>query len=207
RQTIDGFDRNLAATARRSEELAQGLDDLPATLRVADKVLGRVPGTAAVALPLLRDLLPAAQALPAVAADLRPFLAELRPTLVDLRPALASLVAVLDETHNLADENRRLLDKAHAVVPPTTAVLSSLLPAIDFLRPYTPELAGLIANLASASANYDANGHFLRVWTTAGTSTLIGAPALSPLVDQIPDRRPGELEGQPITDATGSPVR
>ena len=200
RQTIDGFDRNLAATARRSEELAQGLDELPATLRAADKVLGRVPGAAAAALPLLRDLLPAAQALPAAAADLRPFLIELRPTLAELRPALAALVGVLDETPSL-------LDKAHAVVPPTTAVLSSLLPAIDFLRPYTPELAGLIANLSSASANYDANGHFLRVWTTAGTSTVVGAPALSPLIEQIPERRPGELEGQPVTDAAGSPVR
>ncbi|HEY3238915.1 MAG TPA: MlaD family protein [Acidimicrobiia bacterium] len=200
RQTIDGFDRNLAATAGRSEQLAEGLDDLPATLRAADRVLGRVPGTAQAALPLLRDLLPAAEALPAAARDLRPFLAELRPALADLRPALQSLAAVLDETPSL-------LDTAHAVVPPTTAVLSSLLPAIDFLRPYTPELAGLIANLASASANYDANGHFLRVWTTAGTSTVIGAPALSPLIDQVPDRRPGELEGQPITDATGSSVR
>jgi phospholipid/cholesterol/gamma-HCH transport system substrate-binding protein len=200
RQTIDGFDRNLTATVGRTEELAQGLDQLPATLQAADRVLGKVPATAAAALPLLRDLLPAAQAMPAAAADLRPFLAELRPALADLRPALLSLAAVLDETP-------ALLDKAHAVVPSTTAVISSLLPAIDFLRPYTPELAGLIANLSSAAANYDANGHFLRVWTTGGTASLIGvAPDLG-LIDQVPNRRPGELEGQPIADATGSPLR
>ncbi|MGH8993433.1 MAG: MlaD family protein, partial [Acidimicrobiia bacterium] len=200
RQTIDGFDRNLAVTARRSEELAEGLDNLPATVAAADRVLGRVPAATAAALPLLRDLLPAVEAMPAAARDLRPFLVELRPTLAELRPALFSLAAVLEATPSL-------LDTAHAVVPPTTSLLSSLLPVLDYLRPYTPELAGVLSNLSSASANYDANGHFLRVWTTAGTSTLIGGPALSPLVESVPDRRPGELEGQPVADAAGSPVR
>jgi phospholipid/cholesterol/gamma-HCH transport system substrate-binding protein len=197
RGIIDGFDRNLAQTAQRSEELAAGLDELPATLRTADSVLGRVPPAAAASLPLLRDLLPAVEALPAAAADLRPFLAELRPTLAELRPALVSLAAVLGETPSL-------LDKAHAVVPPVTGVLSSLLPVLDYLRPYTPELAGLIANLNSASANYDANGHFLRVYVSGG---LLTAGVLNPAIRQNPDRRPGELEGQPLTDAAGSSVR
>jgi phospholipid/cholesterol/gamma-HCH transport system substrate-binding protein len=137
------------------------------------------------------------EALPAAAADLRPFLAELRPTLAELRPALVSLAAVLGETPSL-------LDKAHAVVPPVTGVLSSLLPVLDYLRPYTPELAGLIANLNSASANYDANGHFLRVYVSGG---LLTAGVLNPAIRQNPDRRPGELEGQPLTDAAGSSVR
>ncbi len=200
RQTIDGFDRNLAATARRAETLAEGLDQLPGTLQAAEKVLGRVPSTTAAALPLLSDLLPAAQALPAAAADLRPFLAELRPTLTELRPVLVSLSAFLDETPGL-------LDRTHAVVPPYTGVASSLLPAFDFLRPYTPELAGLVSNLSSASANYDSLGHFLRVWTTSGTTSAVGSGVLSPLIHREPARAPGELEGQPVTDAAGSPVR
>lgn len=201
RGIIDGFDRNLAQTAKRSEELAAGIEELPATLRAADSVLGRVPPAAAAALPLLRDLLPAVEALPAAAADLRPFLAELRPTLGELRPALVSLGAVLDETPSL-------LDKAHAVVPPLTGVLSSLLPVLDYLRPYTPELAGLISNLASASANFDANGHFLRVYVSSG-SLLLGSVTgqLNPGITANPDRLPGELEGQPLTDAAGSSVR
>lgn len=201
RGIIDGFDRNLAQTAKRSEELAAGLGELPATLRAADSVLGRVPPAAAASLPLLRDLLPAVEALPAAAADLRPFLAELRPTLGELRPALASLAAVLDETPTL-------LDKAHAVVPPVTGVLSSLLPVLDHLRPYTPELAGVISNLGSASANYDANGHFLRIYVSSG-SLLLGSVTgqLNPAITANPSRPPGELEGQPLTDAAGSSVR
>ena len=73
----------------------------------------------------------------------------------------------------MLDETPSLLDEAHAVVPPVTGVLSSLLPVLDYLRPYTPELAGLLSNLASASANYDANGHFLRVYVSSG-SLLLG---------------------------------
>jgi phospholipid/cholesterol/gamma-HCH transport system substrate-binding protein len=201
RGIIDGFDRNLARTAKRSEELAAGLDELPATLRTADSVLGRVPPAAAAALPLLRDLLPAVEALPAAAADLRPFLTELGPALAELRPALVSLAAVLDETPTL-------LDKAHAVVPPVTGVVSSLLPVLDYLRPYTPELAGVISNLASASANYDVNGHFLRIYVSSG-SLLLGSVTgqLNPAITKNPDRPPGELEGQPLTDAAGSSVR
>ena len=201
RSQIDGFDRNLVFTARQAEVLARGLDDLPATLRAADKVLGRLPASTAAALPLLADLVGVADALPAAAADLRPFLAELRPAVADLRPVLESLAAFLDETPGM-------LDRTHGVVPPLTGVLSSLLPVVDFLRPYTPELAGLLSNLSSASANYDTHGHFLRVWTTLGTVSKDDSPDLiSPLVRRNPDRTPGELEGQPLTDAAGSPVR
>jgi phospholipid/cholesterol/gamma-HCH transport system substrate-binding protein len=201
RGIIDGFDRNLARTADRAEDLAAGLDELPATLRSADSVLGKVPPAAAASLPLLRDLLPAVEALPAAAADLRPFMAELRPALAELRPALVSLAAVLDETPTL-------LDKAHAVVPPLTSVLASLLPVLDHLRPYTPEVAGLLSNLASASANYDANGHFLRIYASSGSLLFAGqSDIISPNVRQKPDRRPGELAGQPLVDAAGSAVR
>jgi phospholipid/cholesterol/gamma-HCH transport system substrate-binding protein len=128
-------------------------------------------------------------------------MAELRPALAELRPALGSLAAVLDETPSL-------LDKAHAVVPPVTGVVASLLPVLDYLRPYTPEVAGLLANLGSASANYDANGHFLRVYVTSG-SLLLGSATgqLNPAITKNPDRAPGELQGQPLTDATGSAVR
>jgi phospholipid/cholesterol/gamma-HCH transport system substrate-binding protein len=201
RGIIDGFDRNLAQTADRADELARGLDELPATLRSADSVLAKVPPAAAASLPLLRDLLPAVEALPAAAADLRPFMAELRPALAELRPALGSLAAVLDETPSL-------LDKAHAVVPPVTGVVASLLPVLDYLRPYTPELAGLVANLNSATANYDANGHFLRIYVSSGSLLLGGVTGqLNGGIAKNPDRAPGELEGQPLTDAAGSPVR
>jgi phospholipid/cholesterol/gamma-HCH transport system substrate-binding protein len=201
RQTIDGFDRNLEAVSGQAGALGEAIDKLPATLAQARSALAKVPGAAAAAVPLLRDLLPAAPALPAAAADLRPFLADLGPTLVDLKPTLAALSNLLVETPGL-------LDRAHAVVPPATGLVASLLPAIDFLRPYTPELAGALANFASASANYDRNGHYVRIFVSSGSAFLDGSPfLLNPALSQHPARKPGELVGQPVTDAAGSTVR
>jgi phospholipid/cholesterol/gamma-HCH transport system substrate-binding protein len=197
RQTIDGFDRNLEAVSGQAGALGQAIDKLPATLGQAQSALAKVPGAAAAAVPLLRDLLPAAQALPAAAADLRPFLADLGPTLVDLKPTLAALSDLLVETPGT-------LDRAHAVLPPATGLVASLLPAIDFLRPYTPELAGAIANFASASANYDRNGHYVRIFVSSGSAFLDASPfVLNPALSQHPERRPGELVGQPLSDARG----
>jgi phospholipid/cholesterol/gamma-HCH transport system substrate-binding protein len=197
RQTIDGFDRNLEAVSGQAGALGQAIDKLPGTLAQAQSALGKVPGAAAAAVPLLRDLLPAAQALPAASADLRPFLADLGPTLVDLKPTLAALSGLLVETPGT-------LDRAHSVLPPATGLVASLLPAIDFLRPYTPELAGAIANFASASANYDRNGHYLRIFASSGSAFLDESPfLLNPALSQKPDRKPGELVGQPMTDARG----
>ncbi|HVW33433.1 MAG TPA: MlaD family protein [Acidimicrobiia bacterium] len=201
RQTIDGFDRNLQAVSGQADALGQAIDELPSTLQQASATLGQVPPAVAAAVPLLRDLLPAAQALPAAAADLRPFLADLGPALVDLRPTLDALAGLLVETPST-------LDAAHAVVPPATSLVAALSPAIDFLRPYTPELAGAVTNLASASANYDANGHYIRIFLSSGSALLDESPfLLNPALSQHPARKPGELVGQPLTDAAGSAVR
>jgi phospholipid/cholesterol/gamma-HCH transport system substrate-binding protein len=201
RGTIDGFDRNLQALAEKDAALRDALDDLPATLRAASAALGRLPGAVGASVLLLDDLRPGVEALAPMAADLRPFLAELRPTLAELRPMMAALGGVLAETPGL-------LDRAHSAVPATTRLVTALLPAIDFLRPYTPELVGSLTNFGSASANYDKNGHYLRIYVSSGSNLLIGSPdPPNPTIEENPQRRPGELEGQPLTDATGSKVR
>ena len=62
----------------------------------------------------------------------------------------------------------------------------------------------MISNLASASANFDAHGHFLRVYVSSGSLLLGGITGqLNPAITKNPSRPPGELEGQPLTDARG----
>ena len=202
RGTIDGFERNMTAMARQDEALRAALDDLPATLHQASAALARVPAASRAAVPLLGDLQSAAEAMPEAARDLRPFLSELAPTLQALPPTVASLGDLLVETPGL-------LDHVHEAVPPTTTAVAALLPAIDFLRPYTPEIAGVLANFGSAAANYDANGHYLRVFVSAGSASGVGSPLPpTPMLRSNPHRSPGELEGQsqPV-DAAGSRVR
>jgi phospholipid/cholesterol/gamma-HCH transport system substrate-binding protein len=200
RDTVDGFERNMTAMARQDEALRAALDDLPATLRQADAALARVPGAARAAVPLLGDLRSATEAMPEAARDLRPFLAELGPTLDELQPTVVSLGGLLTETPGL-------LDHVHTAVPGASTAVAALLPALDFLRPYTPEIAGLFANFGSAAANYDANGQYVRVFVSGGSASGVGSPlGPSPSVRSNPQRAPGELEGQPV-DAAGSRVR
>lgn len=200
RETIDGFDRNMSAVARQEDALREGLDELPGTLRQATDVFDRLPAAADASVPLLEDLRSATEALPAAARDLRPFLAELRTTLTELRPTLASLASLLEETPSM-------LDRAHSAVPDTTRAVAALLPAIDFLRPYTPEIAAIPSNFGSAAANYDANGHYLRVFNGTGTLSNVDQDSnKDPLVRENRHRPPGSLE-KPRTDAVGSRVR
>jgi phospholipid/cholesterol/gamma-HCH transport system substrate-binding protein len=141
------------------------------------------------------------EALPGVAGDLRPLVDDLGPALSQLRPTLASLNQVLAETPSL-------LDRVHGTVPPLTTALSSLMPVLEFLRPYTPEVASALVNGGSAVASYDANGHYIRVLGGGGSNTLHQDPAgsRSPFVHQNRKRPPGTLEEPPRNDAAGSPI-
>ncbi len=211
RQDVRDVVADLTALSQRTAQERSSLDDtlqaLPGTLTQATKTLDRVPATVAAADPLLKDAAPLAAQLPAVSADLRPLLQDLRPALQDLRPALTQLSTVLKSTPGL-------LDGANAVLPGLTQVTKGGLPALDFLRPYTPEAAGWLANWGSSTANYDVYGNYTRIYVQAGASSLnespgIAGPALGDLglVKTNPQRQPGELEGQPWTDANGTPIR
>ena len=205
---VDGLEKFMTAGARRDEALAAGLDVLPSTLQAASGALDRLPGAAAAAVPLLQDLRPVADLLGPVSAQLAPVLAELRPTLAAFRPALSSLAGLLDVTPDL-------LATAGGFLPEANRSLTAFLPTVDFLRPYSPELAGAVANFASAAANYDRNGHYIQVIGAGSSSSFNRQPDRTfPSQTTNLDRKPGELEDQPwananagAVDANGSPIR
>lgn len=193
--------------AQQRAALDQTLKALPGALKQATATLDDVPTTVAAADPLVRDAAPLAAQLKGAAEDLRPLLQDLRPTLQDLRPTLAQVSTVLGDTPGL-------LDGTAAVLPGLTQTTKGVLPALDFLRPYTPELAGWLSNWGSASANYDVYGNYARIYVQAGAASLNESPSvLGPAlagtgaVRTNPRRQPGELEGQPWTDANGSSIR
>lgn len=202
---------DMTALAERTATVRGPLDrtlaELPATLDQALGTLGQVPSTVQAADPLVRDAAPLAAELRGAAEQLRPLLQDLRPTLQNLRPALDSAAVVLQDTP-------ALLDRTDAVLPGLTQLTEGALPALDFLRPYTPELAGWLSNWGSAAANYDVYGNYARIYVQAGGASLnespgAAGPALGSagLVRTNPQRQPGELEGQPWTDANGSGMR
>jgi phospholipid/cholesterol/gamma-HCH transport system substrate-binding protein len=197
-EQLSGF---VNAAAQQREQLQKGLEKLPGTLATAQRTLGDIPGAVDEAVPLLEDLKPGMDRLPPVAAKMRPILTDLRPTVGDLRPMLEATDSVLQSAPDL-------LDSAHATLPGAATTFNELSPALNFIRPYTPEIIGWFANWGSSAANYDSHGHYMRVTIPGGPSSFVGNPGPMPpgfASDSYP--APGAIGGQPWTDAFGSGMR
>lgn len=199
--TVQNLSQFANGTAAQREQLRASLRELPPTLRTARSTLDTVPGAVDQSLPLLQDLRPAAAKLPQVARNLSPLLSDLRPATAELKPTLESAQGLLARTP-------AMLDSAHAVLPGAKNAVDRATPALSFLRPYTPELTGWLANWGSATANRDSYGNYARIWVQGGAGNVNANPGVMPPgVGKKSTRVPGELEGQPWTDATGSGMR
>lgn len=199
--TVTGLQDAMGSLAGQDRQLAAALDELPTTLSSAEETLEAVTPTVDVARPVVQDLRPVADRLPQVASDLAPLLRDARPLTSELRAATPDLVRTLNSSP-------ALLDELQALLPGLNRAGDALLPAVDFLRPYTPELVGWLSNWGSIGSGYDQNGRYARIWVNAGPGNVNEAPwEEPPLVRRNPYRLPGELEGQPWTDAFGSEVR
>ena len=221
-QIVTQFDQTMGIVAQRDESLEQvvtslaamtdtvagqekalgsTLGKLPPVLERATTTLDRVRGTVDRTVPLLETLAPATGHLKPVARNLRPLLRDLRPTVAQLRPTLDSLSELLGVTPGL-------IDGSIATIPEADRAMTGLTPALDFLRPYTPELAGWASNWGSAGGNHDANGHYTRFHVLTGLEAPIGSTSTTgPGVTQNLTPKPGDPVGQPWTDAYGSEMR
>lgn len=200
-QVVHGLGAATGTMVGEREQLAQSLELLPQTLRRANTTLGHVPGVVDEAVPLLDELAPATERLPAVAASLRPVLADLRPTIAELRPTLDAASELLQYTPGL-------LDTGTETLPQLNEAFTGLEPTLDFLRPYTPEFAGVMSNWGSMSANFDANGHYSRIFVQTGMEAANVNPGVTgPGVETNATPMPGELVDQPWADAFGSGMR
>ena len=210
--TLSDRDQELAATvenlgllvesaAQQQTQITEALDDLPATLEAGTEFFGNVPAAVDETVPLLEDLRPATDQLPAVAAKLNPVLTDLRPTVAELRPTLAAASSLLSETPGL-------LDAGSATLPSLESALGSLQPAVTFLRPYTPEVIGFLTNWTSLFSAKNAAGHFGRALVPASATSFNSNPGiLPPGMTQWEAPSPGQLVGQSWTDANGDAVR
>ena len=201
RSSIRDLDAQQTALAANDEALAAALEELPSTLEGARATLGKVPGTVQAASPLLGELTTSVEALPAFTDEVSPLLKDLNPTLGSTRSALDSLADLLGVTPELLMSSTRLL-------PEVDKATGRLLPALSFLRPYTPEITGYFTNWASAGQQYLGQYHVARIKAQEGTTTPIGVlNALPPGVTQDETPVPGSNVGQAWTDATGSRIR
>jgi phospholipid/cholesterol/gamma-HCH transport system substrate-binding protein len=184
----------------RRQELGKTLETLPDVLEEGQKTFDVVPDAVDETIPLLEDLEPASEQLADTSKNLEPVLRDLRPAVQDLRPALGSLAKLLNETP-------AMMDAGAATFPDIDKALKGSQPAVDFLRPYTPEIVGWLSNWASQAGNYDSNGHYSRFGILHGAESVIPAVAKGAGVTQNTEPKPGDPVEQPWEDAYGDGVR
>jgi len=189
-----------SSVATEQEAISAMLKQLPSTIDTARTTLGKVPSASEETVGLLNDLEPSTQRLRSVSKNLAPVLVDLRPTVAELRPLLGAADQLLQQTP-------ALLDSSHAVLPDLDAMLADLAPAIAFLRPYTPDGVGGLFNWGQAFAPYDGAGHTWAGLLAPGTNALNESLVPLPTARQNPEPYPGQAEGQPWIDATGSKVQ
>ncbi|HVV11261.1 MlaD family protein [Amycolatopsis sp.] len=202
RQVVQNLTAATDALAAEQAQLQQALGALPSTLDTARQAMDRVPAAVDAATPLLQDARPATQQLSSLAQNLSPLLIDLRPTIADLRPALRSATTLLQNTP-------ALLDSAHGVLPGVSQAASQLIPALTFLRPYTPDVMGWLSNWSAAFANYDAQGHYFHGVVQVSPSIFDDNPGANAGLKGGPNSTPapGMAAGTPWMDANGSAPR
>jgi len=198
--SVVGLNQVTGVVADRQSELSRALAELPTTLDNANATLAAVPGPVDKTGDLLAELRPATKSLPHVSAQLSPVMRDLRPAVAELRPTLTWLSELLQYTPGL-------LSVADQTVPGATTAVTSLRPMVSFLRPYTPELTGWLANWTSIFGSQAAAGNYARALITVGASSFNNNPgAFVPGQSVDPTPGPGSIVDQPW-DANGDGMR
>ena len=170
----------LGAVVNQNDSLSRSLVALPGTLRQANTTFVNLRST-------LDDLDPLVAASYPATENLAPFLRRVAGVATDGKPVFRDLAKVVNlpgANNDLADTLKLLpdvKDSGDTAFPASIDAMNASQPNLAFIRPYTPDLFGLVAKLGQTTAYYDANGHYARVNTTAanvfsydgGTNSLV----------------------------------
>ena len=173
---------NANATARaigdENVALARALGLLPPTLRKANTTfvnlraaLGDLDVLVAESKPATKDLAPFFRAL-------RPLVARRRAD--DPRPALPDQEERPGQRPDRPDAEAAAARASCASVafPRSIKALQKSQPVIEYIRPYTPDLAGWLTKFGQGASNYDAHGHFARIQPMFNPFSITSAPLL-----------------------------
>ena len=159
---VSNGNQALGAIASQNDALDRTLVALPPALRQANTTFFNLRLT-------LDDLDPLVETAKPATKNLAPFLRQLKPVVSKSVPVFKDLrIAVNKEGKNndLADAAGKLVairNAADRASEPTVQAMIDAEPTFTFLRPYAPDLLNTIGKFGQISANYDANGHYVRV--------------------------------------------
>jgi phospholipid/cholesterol/gamma-HCH transport system substrate-binding protein len=167
----------ISSTATTLRAVASQREALADTLRRAPTLLNRPGGALGELRETVRQLRPALREMRPVAPRLINVLRELVPTSRQARPVITQLNTLLPPL----ERGLRGLPATRTVAVPalrsTVRTLIALLPIVDGLRPYTPEIVnGVVSGLgARATGYFDANGHFARIQVNQAPNATAGS--------------------------------
>jgi phospholipid/cholesterol/gamma-HCH transport system substrate-binding protein len=172
---VGNADQTAAAIGDENVALGQALGLLPTSLRKANTTFVNLRSTLDDLDPLVAESKPATK-------KLAPFLAALRPLVHDAKPTirdLSNLIRAPGANNDLIDllvKMPRLESLASQVFPRSINALQQAQPVVEYIRPYTPDLAGWFTKFGESAATYDANGHYARIQPLFNAFSVVGTP-------------------------------
>jgi len=188
---IGNANQTAAAIGDENVALAQTLDRLPQTMRIANTTFVNLRATLDDLDVLVAESKPATRRLPEFLRALRPLVRDARPTIRDLR-TLIRAPGPGNDLIELASKAPKLQSLSSRVFPRTIRALQETQPVVEYIRPYTPDFAGWLTKFGQGAANYDANGHYARVQPIFNAFQLDATPGGPVLTATRPSQR---LEG------------
>jgi phospholipid/cholesterol/gamma-HCH transport system substrate-binding protein len=177
-QLISNTSAATGAIAGQSRALTQALTLFPTTLRRSTTTLAGLDTTLDSLDPLVTAAKPAVRRLPEFAADLSTLLTAAIPTVAELDTLIRNPAGTGDLT-TLARQAPALERTARVAFPQIIRQYNDSEAQVSYLREYTPDVVAALADIGQASANYDANGHFVRSSPTLDPFTLDGQDRLT----------------------------
>lgn len=186
RQDLSGLVQVAAATfnefARNTAGIQGSLDRFAPAMRETRTTLAKLDGSVGHLDNLMTDLKPGASQLGALASDLRPALASLRET-------VPLAVQTFRTARQASPSITKLLERSQPFSAEAAPAFTKLAPMVSCIRPYAPEIVGLLTQWASFTRNYDGGGHVGRLQANAGPASLTSVPPA--------------MTSKAFTDATG----
>lgn len=158
------------AVSSESDELDRALAILPQTLQQGTVAFRNLRPTFAALEELSKKSDPIGEnggdGLAPLFRKLRPLVDNSEPTLAYLRKMIHQGGAYNDLTDLFATQPA-VTNAAKTAFPDSTQAMQTGQIVLQFLRPYTPELTSWFTHFGQIAANYDANGHYVRVSTVS----------------------------------------
>lgn len=165
-----GARTTFRAIAGRETQVRALLDELPETLtdvRTTTTTLSRVSDVSA----------PVLDRLAGTVGSLRPALSRLEPAGVHGRELLVALGAAAPGLQTTFERLSALAPPTADAVPRLREMLCQLNPALEYVRPYAPDISQAIVGMNSSANAYDATGHYIRVGAVVNEQLIPGLPS------------------------------